>query len=163
MSSRISPAGPPLEHSPSEFADTFQEFAASGELLPRPEGSPLLEFVSGDLVLYLVDRCGPYLPIGPCKVVLHALIDPHQTDLLSGETVSSPWLEATGRSQMQGVGQIIEQRRQGAVVDAGLPLVLSCPALPPYAANAWQIPAEIGDWLKFATLPPIHGYWISSD
>ncbi|WP_261664300.1 hypothetical protein [Deinococcus sp. Marseille-Q6407] len=146
-----------LESSPGDFADAYAAYAAQGELLPRPEGSFLLEFACGDLALYLLDRCGPYLPTGPARVVIHGLIDPDLTHL-EGSPPEQPWAESLGRSSLQGVGQVIAQTRRAVVVDAGLPLVLSCPSYPPYPAGSWTLPVQVGEWLRFTTLSPLHGY-----
>ncbi|GHG01308.1 hypothetical protein GCM10017783_11940 [Deinococcus piscis] len=147
-----------LESSPTEFAATYAQYAAHGQLLPRPEGSFLLEFVSGDLALYLLDRCGPYLTPGPARVVIHGLVSPEATGPAAAPL--APWAEALGRSGVQGVGRVLAQTSRATVVDAGLPLVLSHPARPPYSAGCWTLPAEPGDWLRFSTSAPLHGYLI---
>lgn len=151
-----------LESSPQEFADTYSEYAAAGQLLPRPEGSFLLEFVCGDLALYVLDRCGPYVLPGPARLVLHGLIDPEETALepLGSE---APWAEVRGRSSVQGVGRVVAQTARAAVVDAGFPLVLSRPAQPPYTPGCWTLPAQVGEWVRFVTLPPLHGYLIEGN
>ncbi len=147
-----------LESSPAEFAQTYAPYGAQGVLLPRPEGSFLLEFVCGELVLYLFDRCGPYLGTGPARAVIHGLADLSQTGLM--EPQPEPWAEAVGRSGLRGVGQVVAQTWRATVLDVGLPIVLSRPARPPYPAGAWALEAEVGDWLHFETLPPLHGYLV---
>lgn len=150
-----------LESSPGEFAHTYAQYAAYGQLLPRPEGSFLLEFVSGDLALYLFDRCDPYSPTGPARVLIHGLIDPEITGV-EVSAPAAPWAEAVGRSSVRGVGRVIAQTPRATIVDAGLPLVLSFPARPPYTPGCWTLPAEPGDWLRFTTAAPLHGYLIES-
>lgn len=149
-----------LESSPAEFADTYARYAAAGELLPRLEGSFLLEFVVGDLVLYLFDRCGPYFFTGPAHVIVHGLTDPTITTLTVAPPNEQPWAEATGRSALRGVGQVVAQTHRATVLDAGLLLVLSQPTFPPYTAGSWSLEAEVGDWVQFSTLNPLHGYLV---
>lgn len=147
-----------LETSPADFAEAYAQYAAQGLLLPQPEGSPLLEFACGGLVIYLLDRCGPYLPTGPGRVIVHGLINPQLTSVMIPGEPEQTWAEAVGRSALRGMGQVIAQNRRVTVVDAGLPLVLSRPALPPYPRGCWRLDAQPGDWVHFETLSPLHGF-----
>ena len=138
-----------LETSEQEFADRFAAYAATGELYPQREGSPLLEFVAGGRVLYLFDRCGPYAARpGPARVVVHGMLDPAQTAVLGGSAEES--LSVQGVSALSGCGQVLEASRRVWVVQARVPLVLAAfESLPPVRA---------GNWVRFVTLPPLHGF-----
>ncbi|MDO4246328.1 MAG: hypothetical protein Q4C89_09920 [Deinococcus sp.] len=138
-----------LETSEQEFADRFAAYAATGELYPQREGSPLLEFVAGGRVLYLFDRCGPYAARpGAARVVVHGMLDPAQTAVLGSPAEES--LSVQGVSALSGCGQVLEASRRVWVVQARVPLVL--------AAFAPLPPVRAGDWVQFVTLPPLHGF-----
>jgi hypothetical protein len=138
-----------LESSERDFAARFAPHAAHGLIYPQPEGSPLLEFVAGGRVLYLFDRSGPYAAQpGHARVVVHGVLAPGSVQPVSperGETLS-----VHGVSALEGCGQITHVVGQTWVVRARLPLVLSAfEALPPL---------NIGQWLTFRTLAPLHGF-----
>ena len=137
-----------LETSEGEFAHRFAAYAAAGELRPQCEGSPLLEFVAAGRVLYLFDRCGPYAASpGPARVVVHGLLDSVQ---LEQPAPAEERLTVQGISAVSGMGEVLEVSRHIWVVRARLPLVL--------AAFEPLPPAQPGDWVSFATLPPLHGF-----
>lgn len=139
-----------LETSETEFTETYAAHAATGELYPQREGSPLLEFAAGGRVLYLFDRCGPYAARpGPARVIVHGVLDPARVAVLSpGE--HGPALHVQGISAVEGVGQVVQVSRRTWVVQARLPLVLASFDPLPDAAP--------GDWVSFATVPPLHGF-----
>ena len=144
-----------LESSEAEFASRYRAFAARGELYPQPEGSPLLEFASQGRVLYLFDRSGPYAAQpGPAEVIVHGVLDTIQTVRLGwGEPGEfREQLTAVGVSAVEGVGQVLAAGAQVWVVRARLPLVL--------AAFQPLPPAEVGEWVSFHTLPPLHGFLV---
>ena len=142
-----------LETSEQEFARRFADYAAAGELYPQREGSPLLEFVAGGRVLYLFDRCGPYAARpGPAQVVVHGMLDPAQTAVLGGPAEES--LSVQGVSALSGCGQVLEASRRVWVVQARVPLVLA--AFEPLPS------VRAGDWVRFLTLPPLHGFVLDS-
>lgn len=142
-----------LETSETEFTAAFAAFAATGELYPQREGSPLLEFASGGRVLYLFDRCGPYAaPPGPARVIVHGVLDPARVAVLApGEHEEA--LHVQGVSAVSGVGRLTQAGRRTWVVQARLPLVLAAFEPLPDAAP--------GDWVGFATLPPLHGFVVT--
>ena len=138
----------------------YGEYAASGLLYPQPEGSPLLEFAAGGRVLYLFDRCGPYAATpGAARVLVNGLLDLEATEVLGpeGEEAAGPppreTLNLVGTSAAEGCGQIEQVLGRSWVVRARVPLVLSA-----YAALP---PAQPGDWVRFRTLPPLHGFVMS--
>ncbi|SEJ11272.1 hypothetical protein SAMN04488058_10434 [Deinococcus reticulitermitis] len=142
-----------LETSEIEFTDTYAAFAAAGELYPQREGSPLLEFAAGGRVLYLFDRCGPYAARpGPARVIVHGVLDPARVAVLpAGE--HEELLHVQGISAVEGVGQVTQAGRRVWVVQARLPLVLAAFDSLPGAAP--------GDWVSFATVPPLHGFVVT--
>ena len=140
-----------LENSEAEFMARYGEYAASGLLYPQPEGSPLLEFAAGGRVLYLFDRCGPYAaPPGPARVVVNGLLDLPATEVLGQDAPQGETLTLVGISAAEGCGQIEQVLGRSWVVRARLPLVLSAYSVLPAARP--------GDWVRFRTLPPLHGF-----
>lgn len=149
-------AAPALETDPESFAARFAAHAAHGELLPQPEGSPLMEFVVAGLALYLFDRTGPYTARpGPAQVVIHGVLE-------GCEVVhdAAPSLQVVGVSQLTGVGEVRAVDSRHTVIvhvaeGAGpLPLVLSGFAPLPRV--------QVGDLLAFTTQPPLHGFLVMS-
>lgn len=129
--------------------ERFAEFAASGTLYAQVEGSPLLEFASGGRVLYLFDRCGPYAaPPGPARVVVHGILD--ELTLLSNNHERSEALSVQGVSGVEGRGRVLAVERSTWVVHARLPLVL--------ASFTGGPEMQVGDWVSFRTVPPMHGF-----
>lgn len=141
---------PMLETTPEDFVERHRHAAARGTLYPQPEGSPLLEFVSGGRVLYLLDRCGPYAaPPGEAQVIVNGVLTRWQQEAGGPETLS-----VLGVSALEGCGQVIVPAGAGQpnalVLRARLPLVLSAySSLREFAA---------GDWLSFSTEAPLHGF-----
>ncbi|MFC6591659.1 hypothetical protein ACFP81_06300 [Deinococcus lacus] len=135
-----------LEHSETDFAERYADYAAQGWLWPQVEGSPLLEFECGGHVLYLLDRCGPYHP-REARVVVHGVLD---------MTRSAPvppgqrWLESHRISGVCGCGEVLAAWPRLVAVDAGVPLVLGSLDSP--------LGLRPGDWLEFVTQPPLHGF-----
>lgn len=146
-----------LESSELEFASRYEPYAASGLLYPQREGSPLLEFASGGRVLYLFDRSGPYRGRpGPARVVVHGVLDPHGEGprVLTADEAgrARETLTVVGVSGVEGVGQLLAVSRRVWVVRARLPLVL---------ATFGELPAaQVGDWVAFRTVPPLHGFLV---
>ncbi|EYB68076.1 hypothetical protein DEIPH_ctg027orf0004 [Deinococcus phoenicis] len=144
-----------LESSETEFASRYAAFAAQGQLYPQREGSPLLEFATAGRVLYLFDRLGPYLGRpGPARVVVHGILDLAETRRLTPEEggAARETLTVLGVSSVEGVGEVLSAGPQVWVVRARLPLVL---------AAFGPLPAiQVGEWVAFRTLPPLHGFLI---
>lgn len=141
-----------LESSEREFASQYAHYAAQGTLYPQLEGSPLLEFAAGGRVLYLFDRTGPYLARpGEARVIIHGVLDITATSALpQPETEES--LSVLGVSAIEGRGQVVALPRGAWVVQARVPLVLAAfDSLPE---------VQVGDWVAFRTLPPLHGFMV---
>ncbi len=137
-----------LESSTEEFVTRYAAHAAHGVLYPSVEGSPLLEFEAGGVVLYLFDRSGPYMTSpGPARMLVHAVVKSFEVLGPDGWAES---LATTGISSVEGVGNVVQVARNVCVVQARLPLVLgSFTPLPPLKA---------GDWVRFDSEAPLHGF-----
>ncbi|AWN24707.1 hypothetical protein DKM44_14315 [Deinococcus irradiatisoli] len=136
-----------LETSVEDFVSRFSPDAAEGQLYPQPEGSPLLEFVSGGRTLYLFDRTGPYTAKpGPARIIVHGTLA-----RLNKRAAGEAKLTVVGVSGVEGLGEVTRVvSRFTVVVEARLPLVLSSFTPLPELAP--------GDWLSFETQPPLHGF-----
>ncbi|ULH15129.1 hypothetical protein MF271_14385 [Deinococcus sp. KNUC1210] len=140
-----------IESSPEEFTERHRHYAAHGLIYPQPEGSPLIEFVAGGRVLYLLDRCGPYVALpGEAYVIVNGVVSAWAR---LPEAPPEEQLGVVGVSGLEGVGQVLACPRGGpptVVVRARLTLVLSgytpFPELAP------------GDWISFTTEAPLHGF-----
>lgn len=146
-----------IELSPEEFTQRHRQYAAEGLIYPQTEGSPLLEFVAGGRVLYLLDRCGPYAARpGAARVIVNGMLSRWERSQSEHES-----LNVVGVSGLEGVGQVLERLRGGAptvVVQARLKLVLNADQ-----ALAGQVLDGLnpGDWIRFATEPLLHGFVIT--
>jgi len=135
-----------LENSVEEFVARFSAFAASGVLYPQAEGSPLVEFAAGGRVLYLFDRTGPYaVRPGDGRVIVHA--EAEATEVTEEREEA---LTLLGVSAVEGVGEVLDVLRGFLVVRARLPIVLGSHA--PWPG------VRVGDWVRFRTVPPLHGF-----
>lgn len=142
-----------LENSEQEFLTRYAEFAASGTLYPQIEGSPLMEFSSAGRVLFLFDRTGPYRAHpGPARVLVHGVVNADGWTLVAPGEARDEAFTMLGASEAEGVGEVIHVSRRSCVVRARLPVVLSTfDSLPA---------AQVGDWVRFRTLPPLHGFLV---
>ena len=140
-----------IESSPEEFTERHRQYAARGVLYPQPEGSPLIEFVSGGRVLYLLDRCGPYAALpGEAYVIVNGVV---REWARLPEALPEEQLGVVGVSGLEGAGQVLASPRGGPptlIVRARLPLVLC--GYTPFAGVA------PGDWVSFSTEAPLHGF-----
>lgn len=146
-----------LESSELEFASRYRGFAAQGLLYPQREGSPLLEFATGGRVLYLFDRAGPYQGRpGPTRMVIHGILDLGEVlpRVLSPEEARTArgTLTVVGVSAVEGVGEVLAVSPRVWVVQARVPLVL--------AAFDDLPDVQVGQWVAFQTLPPLHGFLV---
>lgn len=145
-------SGMTLESSTEEFAQRFREHAARGYVYAQPEGSPLIEFAAGGRVLYLFDRSGPYaVRPGEGSLVVHGVVDEASLAVLRSDEAPES-LALVGVSSVEGVGEVLEVVRNLCVVRARIPLVLG--RFQPWAG------VRPGDWLRFSTLPPLHGFQV---
>lgn len=139
-----------LENSVEEFVARYAAHATRGVLFPGVEGSPLLEFESGGVVLYLFDRSGPYsAAAGSARMLVHGVAKAFE---VLGADDRPESLSATGISAVEGVGRVVQASRNVLVVQARLPLVLGSFAPLPGV--------RVGEWVRFETEPPLHGFSI---
>lgn len=136
-----------IEESVEAFIVRYKPYAATVELLPRVEGSPLLECYTGKQVLRLFERTNPYLA-KPGKVRL--IINPSAEHLTASDTPHKA-LRTVALGQLAINGLLLERERHSAIVDAGLPLVVT--TFEPIDEGL-----SIGDWVRCLTLIPIHGF-----
>lgn len=135
-----------LESSVEEFVARFRSYAASGTIYPQGEGSPLLEFATAGRVLYLFDRSGPYaVRPGEGQLIVHGV-----ADLIEPTGAREETWRPLGVSEVEGVGEVLEVGRGLGVVRARLPIVLG-------RFGGWPA-VRAGDWVRFRTLPPLHGF-----
>ena len=136
-----------IEESVESFILQFKPYAADVEILPHIEGSPLLECLVAGKILHLMERTAPYISVaGRAKVILNAVSESVSATEETTKAFSAPVL---GRLKAQGV--VLEREQRVLVIDASVPLVVS---------SFSDIPPEIapGDWIKFESLAPIHGF-----
>jgi hypothetical protein len=146
-----------IEISPEEFTERHRQYAAEGLIYPQPEGSPLLEFVAGGRVLYLMDRCGPYSARpGVAQVIVNGVLSRWERSEARREV-----LNVSGVSGLDGIGRVVERPRGGAptlIVQARLLLVLNTHG--PLDQPLGDVAA--GDWIAFTTEPLLHGFTVTS-
>lgn len=63
-----------LEESPEGFFARFRAHAVEAHLSPEPWGSPILEVLAGEQVVYAFDRGPPPAPTGRAQVLLHGVV-----------------------------------------------------------------------------------------
>jgi len=63
-----------IEESPEAFYQRFQAHALEVYLFPEPWGSPLVEVLCGEQVVYAFDRGAPPAPTGRVKALLHGVV-----------------------------------------------------------------------------------------
>lgn len=151
-----------LENSAEDLERRYADYAVAGVVHPSIEGSPLIEFSASGRVFYLFDRNGLYeVQPGPRRILIHGILDMQQTVLtqpsqhaqLNPDNSDSEQLVSSGISELQGYGRLVAIQEQHWVVQARVQLLLSSfEALPT---------AQVGDWLQFATLAPLHGFAVA--
>ncbi len=142
---------PVLEHSTIEFMEHFKAHAARVFLYPQIEASPLLEARVGGRVIYLFDRMGPYAAVNGEALMI---VNPMVNSLEVCETQEAS-LETQGISQLEGQGQVLFVEANHVVVSAKATLVLGV------LDDSWRS-LKIGDWVRFTSLAPVHGFFVKS-
>lgn len=149
-----------IEDSPESFISRWREHAASVELFPRTEGSPLLEARAGQTLLQLFERTGPYLSRpGRAQVIIHPVTESVERlpDASSEEGVSSEvGVEVTGVSRFEVRARVVTVDGHVAVMDAGMPLVVGI-------LNQQGAPLAPGELVRFSTRPPAHAFVLTDD
>jgi hypothetical protein len=141
-----------MEDSVEGFILHYKPYAATVEVLPKTEGSPLLEVVANQKVLHLLERTAPYVgKPGKGQVIVNPVA---QSLSKSDEAVKSMTVPALSKLRAQGV--VLEVFPDAAIIDAGVPLVVSL---------LEEFPSDIalGDYVSFESLSPIHGFIIQQE
>jgi hypothetical protein len=141
-----------MEESVEGFISQFKPYAASVEVLPKTEGSPLLEIVVSHKVLHLLERTAPYgSKPGKAQIILNPM-----TNTLGKSTESIKTITVPGVSKMHVQGVVLELFPQTAIIDAGVPLVVTL---------LEDIPNDIalGDYIQFDSLRPVHGFVLQKE
>jgi hypothetical protein len=141
-----------IEESIEAFMVRYKPYAATVELLPRTEGSPLLECYVNGQILRLLERTNPYLA-KPGKAQL--IINP-TTERLLASSDTQKRLKTVSLGALNVTGVMLERERRSAIIDAGIPLVV---------ATLEEIDEQlsVGDWVNFETLVPIHGFVLAKE
>ena len=137
-----------LEESVESFVMRFKTYAATVEVLARPEGSPLLECVVGETVLQVLERTNPYAAQpGTVQLILNPT-----TDKLEHADKTQKSVATAGLGRLRATGRVLEREPQAVIVDAGVPLVVTL----------FEVPADTapGDWVSFESLAPVHGFFV---
>jgi hypothetical protein len=170
---------PALEHSISEFIEQFKPHASRVQLYPQTEASPLLEVKVGGRVVYVLDRVGPYVA-GTGEVWM--IVNPMVATLSKAQTQEAE-LHSTGISKLEGVGlvvaiapnhvvlevtpnhvvlevtpdrNVLEVTPDRNVLEVTQPetkakLVLGV------LDESWRS-VQVGDWVQWVSLEPVHGF-----
>jgi hypothetical protein len=141
-----------MEESVEGFIAQFKPYAATVEVLSKTEGSPLLEIVVVQKVLHLLERTAPYgSKPGKAQIILNPMTNTLEKSPENIKTITVP-----GVSKMHVQGVVLEFYAQTAIVDAGVPLVVTL---------LEDIPHDIalGDYIQFDSLRPVHGFVLQKE
>ncbi len=140
---------PVLEHSTEEFVERFKAFATKVFLYPQIEASPLLEVRVGGRVVYMFDRLGPYAArSGDALMIVNPMLDS-----IEKSEVAEAELVVLGVSKLEGVGLVKHVEANHVVVEAKATLLLGV------LDDSWRN-IRVGDWVKFSSLEPVHGFFL---
>jgi len=141
-----------IEESPEAFISRWRQYAADVEMFAHTEGSPLLECRVGGAVLQLFERTGPYLSRpGPTSMIVNPTTN--QLEPLDAEN-ARPHVESNGLGKMLAIGRVLAIDGKLAVIDAGVPLVVSLDD------NGHRKVAE-GDMVRVTSDGPIHAFVVT--
>jgi hypothetical protein len=136
-----------MEESVEGFIAQYKPYAAPVEVLSKTEGSPLLEIVVNQRVLHLLERTAPYQSRpGKAQIILNPM-----TNALGKASENLKTITVLGVSKMHVQGVVLELHSQTAIIDAGVPLVVTL--LENIAPDI-----ALGDYIQFDSLRPIHGF-----
>ncbi len=109
-----------LEESPDTFFERFSQYATQLDLLPVPEGWPLLEAHTPLGLIFLFDRGTPPAPLGPTDVLVHGVV--REVRPAEGKPRLTP---RTGGAYTIS-GRVIGEPAPGFFLfDAGFPILLA--------------------------------------
>ena len=136
-----------FEDSIESFITQWKPYAASVQLFSRTEGNPLLECGAAGKIFHVLERTGPYNVVpGSANVIVNVM-----TERVTKASETRKRLEVTGLSRVHVQGPVLLRQQRTAIVDAGIPLVVSV-----FAGLPDDVAA--GDWLELDSLPPLHGF-----
>jgi hypothetical protein len=140
---------PVLEQSVAEFMERWKQHATNATIYPQPEGSPLLEARVGGRVIYLFDRVGPYVARhGEVRLVVHPV-----TETITPTNDHKEVLQPAGVSRLEATGTVVEVARGFVIVQARARLVVGV------FDESWRN-LKVGDWVRFSSLEPVHGFYL---
>jgi hypothetical protein len=135
-----------MEESVEGFIQQFKTYAANVEVLPKTEGSPLLEVVAKEKVLHLLERTAPYQSKpGKARVIINPMTESLQKSEEAAKSITVPSL-----SHVRAQGVVLELYANVAIIDAGVPLVVSL--------IGGKTEVTLGEYVSFDSLTPIHGF-----
>ena len=138
-----------IEESVESFILEYKPYAAAVEILPRVEGSPLLEFLVAGKVFGVLERTNPYAA-HPGRAQL--ILNPTATKLEpTSETSKS--LTQSDPGHLKAVGRVLARQPEAIILDAGVPLVVTL--LEPLQADI-----DVGDWVELGADAPVHGFYV---
>jgi hypothetical protein len=161
---------PALEHSISEFIEQFKPHASRVQLYPQTEASPLLEVKVGGRVVYVLDRVGPYVA-GTGEVWM--IVNPMVATLSKAQTQEAE-LHSTGISKLEGVGLVVAIAPNHVVLEV-TPNHVVLEVTPDRNVlevtqpetkaklvlgvldESWRS-VQVGDWVQWVSLEPVHGF-----
>lgn len=112
-----------LEESPEAFWGRFREYALEVRLSPEPWGSPLVEVLHGEGVVYAFDRGAPPAPAGRVRALLHGVVA--EAKPLEGEAFlrrEGPRYRLGGRARALGEGFYLLEAPVPVLVYGEMPL-----------------------------------------
>ena len=136
-----------IEDSVDNFILNYKTYAAEIEILPKIEGSTLVEAIALNKVFHFFERTGPYdSKPGKARAILNLMIKEIHSNAIKVKA-----LKVTGISELKVEGLVLEREQKSIILDVGIPLVVT---------NFKDIPDEIaaGEWIGVSSLAPIHGF-----
>jgi hypothetical protein len=140
-----------MEDSVEGFITQFKPYATTVELLPKIEGSPLLECMVGQKVIHLLERTGPYTSRpGKAQVILNP-----NTETIQKAEKAEKGMQVIALSRVRAQGLVLEHNPDTLIVDAGIPLVVSL------LNDSHNI--ALGDYVSFESVAPVHGFVVPKE
>lgn len=135
-----------FEESIESFIMQWKPYAATVQLFPHTEGSPLLECSAAGCIFHVFERTGPYHVLsGTASLIINPV-----TERVTRADTPGKQIEVIGVSRLRVKGLVLLNRNDMVVVDAGVPLVVGV-----FAGTG---DVALGDWLEFESVAPVHGF-----
>jgi len=136
-----------IEDSVDNFILNYKTYASEIEILPKLEGSSLVEAIVANKVLHFFERTGPYdSKVGKARAILNINLKEFYDNPNKHKSV-----EVIGISSVKLEGLVLERMANTIILDAGSPFVVS---------SFEDIPDDIiaGGWVALSSIAPIHGF-----